>query len=41
MRRVCALLFLSLFAIGPLLDSPVWISTSALAARQSEAGVVG
>jgi hypothetical protein len=40
-RRVCALLFLSLLAIDPLLDSPFWISASALAARQSEAGVVG
>jgi outer membrane protein assembly factor BamB len=41
MRRVCALLFLSLFSIGPLLDSPLWITTPTLAARQSEAGVVG
>jgi outer membrane protein assembly factor BamB len=41
MRRVCALLFLSLFAIGPLLDPPAWISASALAAWQSEAGAVG
>jgi hypothetical protein len=40
-RRVCALLFLSLLAIGPLLNSPGWISASALAARQSEAGIVG
>ena len=41
MRRVCALLFLSLFAVGPLLEPPAWVSASALAARQSEAGVVG
>jgi outer membrane protein assembly factor BamB len=39
--RARALLFLSLLTVGLLLGPPVWISASALAARQSEAGVVG
>ena len=40
-RRACALLFLALLAVGPLLDPPAWVSASALAARQSDAGAVG
>src|SRR5688572_20217111 len=39
--RVCALLILALLAVGPLFDPPLRISASALAARQSDAGVVG
>ena len=39
--RACALLVLVLLAVGLLLDPSTWISTSALAARQSDAAVVG
>jgi outer membrane protein assembly factor BamB len=40
-RFTCALLFLALLAVGPLLDPPAWISAPALAARQTAAGGVG
>ena len=39
--RACALLVLVLLAVGPLLDPPASISASALAAGQSDAGMVG
>ena len=37
----CAVLLIALLALGPLLDPPAWLPASALAARQSDVGVVG